>query len=252
MAGSTDEGRLWGGRFAGGPSPALEALSRSTHFDWRLVPYDLAGSAAHANALHPAGLLTDDDHARCSTGSPPSARSTTRGRCAQTRPTRTSTARSSACSSSGSGPRSVVGCVPAAAATTRWPPCSRPTCATRRGRSPALLLELVDALAGQARDHLDVVDAGAHPPAARPAGPALPPPARPRLAADPRRRPAAATGTPASPRTRRTARARWPARASAWTPGRGPRARLHRLERELDRRDRGPRLRGRVRVRRPR
>jgi argininosuccinate lyase len=60
---STNEGKLWGGRFAGGPSPELEALSRSTHFDWRLVPYDLAGSTAHANALHRAGLLTDDDHA---------------------------------------------------------------------------------------------------------------------------------------------------------------------------------------------
>jgi argininosuccinate lyase len=58
----TNEGKLWGGRFAGGPSPELEALSRSTHFDWRLVPYDLAGSRAHANALHAAGLLTDDDH----------------------------------------------------------------------------------------------------------------------------------------------------------------------------------------------
>ena len=58
----TNEGKLWGGRFAGGPSPELEALSRSTHFDWRLVPYDLAGSVAHANALHRAGLLTDDDH----------------------------------------------------------------------------------------------------------------------------------------------------------------------------------------------
>ena len=59
---TTNEGRLWGGRFAGGPSPELEALSRSTHFDWRLVPYDLAGSRAHANALHAAGLLTDGDH----------------------------------------------------------------------------------------------------------------------------------------------------------------------------------------------
>ncbi len=62
MTGSTNEGKLWGGRFAGGPSPELEALSRSTHFDWRLVPYDLAGSRAHANALHVAGLLTDADH----------------------------------------------------------------------------------------------------------------------------------------------------------------------------------------------
>ena len=58
----TNEGKLWGGRFAGGPSPQLEALSRSTHFDWRLTPYDLAGSRAHANVLHAAGLLTDADH----------------------------------------------------------------------------------------------------------------------------------------------------------------------------------------------
>ncbi|MCX6396145.1 MAG: argininosuccinate lyase [Propionibacteriales bacterium] len=59
--GTTSKGKLWGGRFAGGPSPELEALSRSTHFDWRLTPYDLAGSQAHARALHAAGLLTDAD-----------------------------------------------------------------------------------------------------------------------------------------------------------------------------------------------
>ena len=59
---TTNEGKLWGGRFAGGPSPELEALSRSTHFDWRLTPYDLAGSRAHANALRRAGLLSETDH----------------------------------------------------------------------------------------------------------------------------------------------------------------------------------------------
>ncbi|RYU11140.1 argininosuccinate lyase [Nocardioides iriomotensis] len=58
---ATNTGALWGGRFADGPSPALAALSRSTHFDWRLAPYDLAGSKAHARVLHRAGLLTDDD-----------------------------------------------------------------------------------------------------------------------------------------------------------------------------------------------
>ncbi|WP_298752814.1 argininosuccinate lyase [uncultured Serinicoccus sp.] len=52
---------LWGGRFTGGPSDALAALSKSTHFDWRLAPYDLAGSRAHARVLHRAGLLSDDD-----------------------------------------------------------------------------------------------------------------------------------------------------------------------------------------------
>ena len=50
---------LWGGRFAGGPSDALAALSKSTHFDWRLAGQDIAGSKAHARVLHGAGLLTD-------------------------------------------------------------------------------------------------------------------------------------------------------------------------------------------------
>ena len=48
---------LWGGRFTGGPADALAALSKSTHFDWRLARYDLAGSRAHARVLHAAGLL---------------------------------------------------------------------------------------------------------------------------------------------------------------------------------------------------
>ncbi len=61
MSGTTNHGALWGGRFDGGPSPELEALSRSTHFDWRLASYDLDGSRAHASALHQAGLLTDDE-----------------------------------------------------------------------------------------------------------------------------------------------------------------------------------------------
>jgi argininosuccinate lyase len=58
----TNTGALWGGRFASGPSEALAALSRSTHFDWRLTPYDLAGSAAHAKVLRAAGLLTSEQY----------------------------------------------------------------------------------------------------------------------------------------------------------------------------------------------
>ncbi|GAB3864662.1 argininosuccinate lyase [Nocardioides maradonensis] len=58
---TTNEGKLWGGRFEGGPSPELEALSRSTHFDWRLGLYDIAGSHAHAKALGAAGLLTAEE-----------------------------------------------------------------------------------------------------------------------------------------------------------------------------------------------
>lgn len=57
----TNEGALWGGRFAGGPADALAALSKSTHFDWRLARYDIAGSRAHARVLHKAGLLDDGE-----------------------------------------------------------------------------------------------------------------------------------------------------------------------------------------------
>jgi argininosuccinate lyase len=50
--------RLWGGRFESGPAEALARLSVSVQFDWRLAPYDLLASAAHARVLHRAGLLT--------------------------------------------------------------------------------------------------------------------------------------------------------------------------------------------------
>ncbi|HEV2376631.1 MAG TPA: argininosuccinate lyase [Streptosporangiaceae bacterium] len=56
--------RLWGGRFGSGPAEALTRLSVSVAFDWRLAPYDLLASRAHARVLHRAGLLTDDELAR--------------------------------------------------------------------------------------------------------------------------------------------------------------------------------------------
>ncbi|RZS89340.1 argininosuccinate lyase [Motilibacter rhizosphaerae] len=60
--------RLWGGRFAGGPAEALAKLSVSVHFDWRLAPYDLAGSKAHARVLHRAALLSDEELERMLAG----------------------------------------------------------------------------------------------------------------------------------------------------------------------------------------
>ncbi len=57
---STREGSLWGGRFADGPSDALAALSKSTHFDWVLAPYDIVASRAHTVILFRAGLLNEE------------------------------------------------------------------------------------------------------------------------------------------------------------------------------------------------
>ncbi|HEY0699672.1 MAG TPA: lyase family protein, partial [Micromonospora sp.] len=75
----TNRTSLWGGRFAGGPAEALARLSISVQFDWRLAPYDLAGSRAHARVLARAGLLDaeelgkilaalDDLEAACASG----------------------------------------------------------------------------------------------------------------------------------------------------------------------------------------
>ncbi len=64
----TNSGALWGARFASGPSPELAVLSRSTHFDWALAAYDIAGSHAHANALAAAGYLSADEAERMHAG----------------------------------------------------------------------------------------------------------------------------------------------------------------------------------------
>ena len=89
--------RLWGGRFGGGPSPAMAALSKSTDVDWRLAPFDLAGSRAHARVLHRAGLL---DRRRARRDGRRAHRAVRRGRrrarSRRSSPTRTCTRRSSA------------------------------------------------------------------------------------------------------------------------------------------------------------
>lgn len=59
-----DSIRLWGGRFEAGPTAAMAALSMSVHFDWRLAPYDIAQTRAHAGVLRTANLLTDDELTR--------------------------------------------------------------------------------------------------------------------------------------------------------------------------------------------
>src|SRR4029077_8518392 len=57
---STNEGSLWGGRVADGPSAALAGLRKSNHFDWASAPYDVTASRAHTVVLFRAGLLTEE------------------------------------------------------------------------------------------------------------------------------------------------------------------------------------------------
>jgi len=52
------EMKLWGGRFASGPSEVFERFSGSLHFDKKLLDQDCRGSQAFARALERAGILT--------------------------------------------------------------------------------------------------------------------------------------------------------------------------------------------------
>ncbi len=53
--------KLWGGRFAEGPSEVFERFSGSLHFDRRLLNADIRGSQAFARALEGVGILTAEE-----------------------------------------------------------------------------------------------------------------------------------------------------------------------------------------------
>jgi argininosuccinate lyase len=55
--GTAPSHKLWGGRFASGPSPLLEQVNRSIGVDYRLWPFDIRLSQAWAEALGAAGVI---------------------------------------------------------------------------------------------------------------------------------------------------------------------------------------------------
>ncbi|OLB67450.1 MAG: argininosuccinate lyase, partial [Gemmatimonadetes bacterium 13_2_20CM_2_66_5] len=59
---------MWGGRFALGPSEALDALNRSLPVDHRLWPQDVAASKAWVHALCQAGVVTAAEEAQLLSG----------------------------------------------------------------------------------------------------------------------------------------------------------------------------------------
>jgi argininosuccinate lyase len=64
----TREGRLWGGRFAGGPARAFDRLNASLEVDRRLWPHDVAASRAHARMLGRQGIIGSADAAAIDAG----------------------------------------------------------------------------------------------------------------------------------------------------------------------------------------
>jgi len=55
-------------RFRKDPDPRFWRLNRSLEFDWRLAPYDIDQSQAHARALHRIGVLDADELAGIDAG----------------------------------------------------------------------------------------------------------------------------------------------------------------------------------------
>ena len=53
--------RMWGGRFAAGPSAIMEAINASIGFDHRLYAQDIRGSLAHARMLAETGIISAED-----------------------------------------------------------------------------------------------------------------------------------------------------------------------------------------------
>ena len=54
---------LWGGRFGTSPADAFERLNASIPFDFRLAPYDVRGSIAHAKMLGVQGIVSPGESA---------------------------------------------------------------------------------------------------------------------------------------------------------------------------------------------
>ncbi len=54
------DGPLWSGRFAEGPAPEAEALTKSIAFDVRLAPQDVEATIAHVHGLEDAGIVSAD------------------------------------------------------------------------------------------------------------------------------------------------------------------------------------------------
>jgi argininosuccinate lyase len=53
--------KLWGGRFGKDTDPSVEEFTKSIHYDYKLVKYDILGSIVHVEILGRAGYLTSNE-----------------------------------------------------------------------------------------------------------------------------------------------------------------------------------------------
>ncbi len=64
----SDSNKMWGGRFAAGPSAVMQAINASLPIDRRMWREDLAGSRAHAAMLRDQGIVEAEDAAAILSG----------------------------------------------------------------------------------------------------------------------------------------------------------------------------------------
>jgi argininosuccinate lyase len=67
-SGTPGEAKAWGGRFSQKTDPEVEAFTASIPFDFRLLPYDIEGSLAHARMLARQGILSPAEGRRIQKG----------------------------------------------------------------------------------------------------------------------------------------------------------------------------------------
>ena len=231
-------------RFRKDPDPRFWRLNRSIEFDWRLAPYDIDQSQAHARGLREIGVLDDEelrrDRRRPRAGPLPDGRARLRVR------------RRRRGHPHGDRAAARRGDRPARRQAAHRPLPQRPG-RHRRGDGRPVALAAGDR-AGRGGDGAParprrapprLADARLHPPAARPARLPRPPPARLLLDARPRR---PALPVRARQRQRDAARLRRPGRRQLGDrpPRRRRRPRLRARQPELDRRRLEPRLRPRL------
>jgi argininosuccinate lyase len=122
---------MWSGRFREPLDAEFESWQRSIVFDWRLLDEEIAASKAHASALIAAFILTEDEGAkmRAALDAIAADHASEAGK-AQVRDHASAEDIHHFVELSASA-HSVSSCTPAAAATSRLPPISASTCASR-------------------------------------------------------------------------------------------------------------------------
>jgi argininosuccinate lyase len=61
---ATKKTKPWSGRFTEATNKLVEEFTASVSYDWRLYPYDIAGSIAHATMLGKTGIITKKEASR--------------------------------------------------------------------------------------------------------------------------------------------------------------------------------------------